>query len=78
MTIRKAYRIRTQIPIAELERSRREEIAKYKWIESEKRGYDIGWERAQAEWMEKHFADWKRARWLSAVQEALQRGSGLN
>lgn len=78
MTIRKQYRVRTRIPLADLERSRWEEIAKYKWIESEKRGYDIGWERAQEEWMAKHFPSWKRDRWLSAVREALQHGSGLN
>ena len=31
-----------------------EEVQKYKWIESEKLGYDIGFERAAKEWMEKH------------------------
>lgn len=31
-----------------------EEIQKYKWIESEKIGYDIGFERAAHEWAEKY------------------------
>lgn len=40
----------------------KEEILKYKWLESEKRGYDIGWFRALREWKMKHQADWKKAR----------------
>ncbi len=31
-----------------------EEIQKYKWIESENLGYDIGFERAAHEWAEKY------------------------
>jgi hypothetical protein len=31
-----------------------EEIMKYKWIESEKFGYDIGEERACNEWIRKY------------------------
>lgn len=31
-----------------------EEILKYKWIESEKVGYDIGFERAAREWIRKY------------------------
>jgi hypothetical protein len=44
----------------ELIRSQREEIEKYRWIESEKAGRDIGWRRASEEWKQKHFTSWKR------------------
>jgi hypothetical protein len=44
----------------ELIRSQREEIEKYRWIESEKAGRDIGWKRASEEWKQKHFSGWKR------------------
>lgn len=29
----------------------KQEILRHKWIESEKAGYDIGWERACVDWM---------------------------
>lgn len=29
----------------------KEEILRHKWYESEKAGYDIGWERASVDWM---------------------------
>jgi len=31
-----------------------DEINKYKWIESEKAGFDIGFERASEEWINSH------------------------
>jgi hypothetical protein len=40
----------------------REEILKHKWIESEKAGYDIGFERALLDWIVKHRAQWRRNR----------------
>jgi hypothetical protein len=40
----------------------REEIMRHKWIESEKAGYDIGFERALTDWIIKHRAKWRRAR----------------
>lgn len=40
----------------------REEILKHKWIESEKVGHDIGFERALLDWIVKHRASWRRAR----------------
>jgi hypothetical protein len=40
----------------------REEILKHKWIESEKAGYDIGFERALTEWILKHRTTWRRGR----------------
>jgi len=63
---------RKRNPLAEIIRSQLEEINKYKWIESEKLGRDIGMERATQEWMAKHFPDWKRYRWNQAVEEALR------
>ncbi len=38
----------------ELEKAAIEEIQKYKWIESERLGYDIGFKRAGQEWAEKY------------------------
>ncbi len=40
----------------------REEILKHKWIESEKAGRDIGFERALLDWIVKHRANWRRVR----------------
>jgi len=36
----------------------REEILKLKWIESQKAGHDIGWERAIQIWMQEHRGPW--------------------
>ena len=38
----------------------REEILKHKWIESEKAGYDIGFEKALVDWILKHRKNWRR------------------
>ena len=46
----------------------REEILRHKWIESEKLGHDIGFEKALLDWIVKH-----RARW-----RALRQGKSLN
>ena len=40
----------------------REEILKHKWIESEKAGYDIGFERALTDWIIKHRSKWRKSR----------------
>jgi len=40
----------------------REEILRHKWLESERLGYDIGFERALLDWIRKHREDWRRAR----------------
>jgi len=45
----------------------REEILKHKWIESEKAGHDIGFERALTEWIIKHRSNWRKARQASAT-----------
>lgn len=38
----------------------REEILKHKWFESEKQGYDIGFEKALLDWMTKYRENWKK------------------
>ncbi|MGB0335172.1 MAG: hypothetical protein ACPGGN_07450 [Opitutales bacterium] len=40
----------------------REEILRHKWIESEKQGNDIGFERALLDWIRKHRENWRSAR----------------
>ncbi|MDQ6764656.1 MAG: DUF4032 domain-containing protein [Verrucomicrobiota bacterium] len=40
----------------------REEILKHKWIESEKAGSDIGFERALLDWIVKHRSSWRDKR----------------
>jgi len=65
-------------PLAEINRSQQEEIKRYKWIESEKLGKDIGWEQARQEWLAKHFPAWKQDRWQRAIREAETTGISLN
>lgn len=40
----------------------REEILKHKWIESEKVGHDIGFERALLDWVMNHRDKWRASR----------------
>jgi hypothetical protein len=40
----------------------REEILKHKWIESEKAGADIGFEKALLDWIVKHRSSWRDRR----------------
>jgi hypothetical protein len=40
----------------------REEILKHKWIESEKAGSDIGFEKALLDWIVKHRSNWRLKR----------------
>jgi hypothetical protein len=40
----------------------REEILRHKWIESEKVGHDIGFERALLDWVMRHRASWRTTR----------------
>ena len=54
----------------------REEILKHKWIESEKAGYDIGFERALADWIVKYRADWLR--WRRSQRERRNDAPGAN
>ena len=43
-----------------------EEILRHKWIESEKAGYDIGFERALLDWIVKHRSAWRERRMRQA------------
>ena len=40
----------------------REQILVHKWLESEKVGHDIGFERALLDWIVKHRSTWRRSR----------------
>lgn len=40
----------------------REEILRHKWIESEKAGRDIGFERALLDWIRNHRDEWRSSR----------------
>jgi len=48
----------------------REEILKHKWLESERLGYDIGFERALLDWIRKHREGWRAARRQSMAPPA--------
>ena len=37
----------------------REEVLRHKWLESEKRGYDIGYSAALVDWVIKHRSKWR-------------------
>lgn len=50
----------------------REEILKHKWIESEKAGYDVGFERALTDWIMHHRSHWRKTR----LQHLQRDGSG--
>lgn len=39
----------------------REEILKHKWLESEKAGHDIGYDRALLDWIMNHREKWRAA-----------------
>lgn len=40
----------------------REEIMRHKWFESERSGYDVGFEKALLDWLVKHRAGWRQKR----------------
>jgi len=47
----------------------RAEILKHKWIESEKAGKDIGFEKALLDWIVKHRSNWRERRMKEARTE---------
>jgi hypothetical protein len=51
----------------------REVILKHKWIESEKVGYDIGFERALTDWIIKHRSKWRKNRQQQQQQQQISR-----
>jgi len=50
----------------------REEILRHKWLESERLGYDIGFERALLDWIRKHREGWRAARRTQAPSSPTQ------
>jgi len=46
----------------------REEILRHKWIESEKAGCDVGFEKALLDWIVKHRTHWREQRLGSAPE----------
>ena len=40
----------------------RDEILRHKWLESERLGKDIGFEKALLDWIRKHRDDWRTSR----------------
>ena len=46
----------------------REEILRHKWLESEKLGQDIGFEKALLDWVTNHRAEWRERRKLELVR----------
>ena len=48
----------------------REEILKHKWIESEKAGADIGFEKALLDWIVKYRSSWRNKRIRGARAES--------
>ena len=40
----------------------KEEVLRHKWLESEKAGYDIGYERALVDWIMNHREKWLASR----------------
>ena len=45
----------------------REEILRHKWIESEKAGHDVGFEKALLDWIVKHRSSWRQQRQKETV-----------
>ena len=49
--------------------AQRQEILKHKWYESEKAGYDIGFDRAYTDWSIKHRSEWLKRCQLETKQQ---------
>ena len=45
-----------------LQKAEQIEILKHKWLESEKAGYDVGFESAQESWDKYHAQDWRKSK----------------
>ena len=54
----------------------RAEILRHKWIESEKAGYDIGFERALMDWIVKYRSAWYQQRQI--IRQNVSGGSIAN
>ncbi len=49
----------------------REEILRHKWLESEKAGHDIGFERALLDWIRNHRDGWRYYRRASSMKSPI-------
>jgi len=49
----------------------RDEILRHKWIESEKLGSDIGFDRALVEWVVNYRNEWRKYRTASYIQNTI-------
>lgn len=54
----------------------REEILRHKWLESERLGYDVGFERALLDWIRKHRESWRAARRAQMQSAGSAKSSG--
>lgn len=45
----------------------RDEILRHKWFQSEKAGYDIGFDKALMEWIVRHRKEWRQLRTRSSI-----------
>jgi hypothetical protein len=45
----------------------REEILRHKWIESEKAGHDIGFEKALLDWIVRYRSSWRQQRQMGVA-----------
>jgi hypothetical protein len=54
----------------------REEILRHKWLESERLGYDVGFERALLDWIRKHRDSWRAAR-RALIRQGASRTTAL-
>ncbi|MEY5025501.1 MAG: hypothetical protein RLZZ244_1029 [Verrucomicrobiota bacterium] len=52
----------------------REEILRHKWLESERAGHDIGFEKALLDWIVRHRSEWRSKRLKEQQREG--RGQG--
>lgn len=52
----------------------REEILRHKWIESERLGQDIGFEKALLDWIRKHRDGWRAARRNGTIYNSTKDG----
>lgn len=56
----------------------REEILRHKWIESEKAGYDIGFERALLDWIIHHRSAWRMSRQGNDMRTTIETSTSSN
>ncbi len=47
-----------------------EEISRHQWIESEKSGQDIGFDKASADWLQKYAKAWMEYNWQKQKPES--------